>query len=795
MLLAFYDPASGQLTLTGINSDTNADTLSAVLTNLPPVASLDLYYTDSTTNLCRSATFPVTDGAFAATVPANCVFTLVGYNPASIAVSVLITNPVDGAYYTAPATIPIQASVTTTTGSVSQVEFFSGATNLGEVVTPPYSTTWSNVPPGAYVLTASATNSVGNFRVSPRVHVTVVGPIAQISITPSNAAVVPYGTQQFTAAAADALGTVINPPPAFAWSVSGGGTIDASGLFTAGGTVGGPFTIAASTSSIGGTASVSVTTNVNLAPAGVGYTWYNMVGSTDNSPQAAAPGINDGDLDTDVPCVPGGTEDNYNVYEAAGVIWPTPQTINRVVYLNGSYNSNSDGVFAAEFGLQFSPDRAIWTNAAPTWVVAPAYSYNSADSANVSFIFTGDVATVQGVRCVGRVHTSQTDGSWVAFATELQAFAAPLPPPAVSVLVTNPVDGAFYTAPASIPIQASVTTTTGNVSQIEFFSGATNLGEVVAPPYSITWSNVPPGAYALTASATNSVGNFAVSPVVHVTVIGPTAQISITPANVVVAPYGTQQFTAAAVDALGTAINPPPAFAWSVSGGGTIDTDGLFTAGGRVGGPFAIAARDNGVAGAASISVTANLNLAPAGLGYTWYDMAESTDSSPQAAAPGINDGNLDTDVPCVPGGTEDNYNVYEAAGVIWSNSQTINRIVYLNGSYNSNSDGVFAAEFGLQFSPNGAIWTNAGPTWVVTPAYSYNLVESANVSFTFTGDVATVQGVRCVGRVHTSETDGSWVAFATELPGLRRPGTAPAGADRQRRNQQHGYLLVRGVD
>ena len=119
-----------------------------VLTNLPPVASLDLYYTDSTTNLCHSATFPVTNGAFAATVPANCVFTLVGFDPASIAVSVLITNPVDGARYTAPATIPIQASATTTTGSVSQVEFFSGATNLGEAVTPPYSITWSNVPPG-----------------------------------------------------------------------------------------------------------------------------------------------------------------------------------------------------------------------------------------------------------------------------------------------------------------------------------------------------------------------------------------------------------------------------------------------------------------------------------------------------------------------------------------------------------------------------------------------------------------------------------------------------------------------
>ena len=352
----------------------------------------------------------------------------------------------------------------------------------------------------------------------------------------------------------------------------------------------------------------------------------------------------------------------------------------------------------------------------------------------------------------------------------MQAFAAPLPPPAVSVLVTNPVDGAFYTAPATIPILASAITTTGSISQVEFFSGTTNLGEAVAAPYSITWSNVPPGTYALTASATNSVGNFAVSPVVHITVIGPTAQISITPANVVVAPYGTQQFTAAAVDALGTAINPPPAFAWSVSGGGTIDLDGLFTAGGRVGGPFSITARDNGVAGAASISVAANLNLAPAGLGYAWCSLAASTDNLPQAAAPGLNDGDLSTDVPLTPGGTDDLPDAYEAAGVVWSNSQTINRVMYYNGSFTPDQDGVFAAEFGLQFSPDGTTWTNAGPTWVVAPAYAYNSPSSANVSFAFTGDIATVLGVRCVGRVHTSSVQGSWVASATELQAFAAP-------------------------
>jgi hypothetical protein len=244
--------------------------------------------------------------------------------------------------------------------------------------------------------------------------------------------VVPYGTQQFTASAADALGTVIEPPPACAWSVSGGGTIDASGLFTAGGSVGGPFTIAASNNSVTGTASISVATNLNLAPAGAGYIWYSMAASTNSWPQATAPGINDGDLNTDVPLTPDGTEDISKAYEAAGVVWSAPQTIARVIYYNGSYDTSDDGVFAAQFGLQFSPDGTTWTNAGPAWTVAPAYVYNSPASANTNFTFTGGVATVLGVRCVGLVHTANTaQNSWVAFATEVQAFAAPVPPPPV----------------------------------------------------------------------------------------------------------------------------------------------------------------------------------------------------------------------------------------------------------------------------------------------------------------------------------------------------------------------------
>src|SRR5260370_8337923 len=50
----------------------------------------------------------------------------------------------------------------------------------------------------------------------------------------------------------------MRPQAAFTWSVSGGGSIDPSGLFT-GSTVGGPFSVTGTRGSVSGTANVSVT--------------------------------------------------------------------------------------------------------------------------------------------------------------------------------------------------------------------------------------------------------------------------------------------------------------------------------------------------------------------------------------------------------------------------------------------------------------------------------------------------------------------------------------------------------
>jgi hypothetical protein len=414
-----------------------ATTLAGTLTAVPAVPKLELYYTSSSTNLYHGATIQITNNVFSASIPADCVFTLASFDPAQASVSVAITNPVNGARFSAPANVPIYASAATTAGSISTVAFFNGTNKLGESAVAPYSIIWSNVAPGDYVLTARATNSLGNAGIAPSVGVEVVGPLARIDVTPTNAIVVPFGAQEFDAVGSDALGNVLISQPAFAWSANGGGTIDANGVFTAGESIGGPFTVSASNNGLSGTASITVITNLNLAPTGTGFAWYGLSGANGASPQVAKPGIIDNDLATDVPLTPGGGWDVHGAYEAAGVVWANPQTINKVIYRNGSYTGTQDGVFAADFKLQFSPDGLVWNDAGPEWGLAPAYVYSSAASAGVSFVFSGSITTVTGVRCVGRVRTTENSpppNSWVANVTELQAFAGAIPPQPLPVL-------------------------------------------------------------------------------------------------------------------------------------------------------------------------------------------------------------------------------------------------------------------------------------------------------------------------------------------------------------------------
>ena len=81
--------------------------------------------------------------------------------------------------------------------------------------------------------------------------------------------------------------------------------------------------------------------------------------------------------------------------------------------------------------------------------------------------------------------------------------------PAATVTLTEPADGASFPQGASIPLSATASIALGTITQVEFFDGATRIGNPdTTAPYTLTpWTTATIGTHVLTAKATSSLGN------------------------------------------------------------------------------------------------------------------------------------------------------------------------------------------------------------------------------------------------------------------------------------------------
>ena len=95
-----------------------------------------------------------------------------GPSGANQAPSVTLTSPANSSTFTAPATITVSANASDEV-AVAQVQFFANNVPIGTDTTNPYSISWSNVPPGSYTVTATATDNLGLSETSAPAQVTV----------------------------------------------------------------------------------------------------------------------------------------------------------------------------------------------------------------------------------------------------------------------------------------------------------------------------------------------------------------------------------------------------------------------------------------------------------------------------------------------------------------------------------------------------------------------------------------------------------------------------------------------
>ncbi len=127
--------------------------------------------------------------------------------------AVSIISPTNGASFTAPAIVSITATASDSDGSVTNVNFFDGATFLGGTNNTPYTVT-TTLAAGAHPLTAVAVDNLGLSTTSSVVNVTVSSGNAPPSVTitnpPDNSTFGNTDTITIGASASDTDGTVTN---------------------------------------------------------------------------------------------------------------------------------------------------------------------------------------------------------------------------------------------------------------------------------------------------------------------------------------------------------------------------------------------------------------------------------------------------------------------------------------------------------------------------------------------------------------------------------------------------------
>ncbi len=114
---------------------------------------------------------------------------------------------------------------------------------------------------------------------------------------------------------------------------------------------------------------------------------------------------------------------------------------------------------------------------------------------NAGFTFTNTFGSAGTFPYFCTVHPFMT-GS-----VNIQALISP-----PSVAITNPADGAVFSAPASFTLAATASSSSGSVTNVQFFQGATALGNATASPYAVAVNNLAAGDYTFSAVASDNAG-------------------------------------------------------------------------------------------------------------------------------------------------------------------------------------------------------------------------------------------------------------------------------------------------
>jgi hypothetical protein len=574
--------------------------------------------------------------------------------------------------------------------------------------------------------------SDGKYTVNDTVSFTLDAVATQLVVAPTSPAQLSVnGTQQFTATLLDEFGMAMAGP--VAWSVDGGsaGTIAANGIFTAGSQAGqatvratsgnltgaavvvinngaptiaspaaaGNATVSGTSTSLsvlgaddGGEKALTYSWSLTSGPAGVSFSSNGTNGARNTAVSFGKAGnytfqvvVSDGSLTTT-------SSVTLNVAQTLKTVTVTPDGTS--VTLGQSVQFSANGL--DQFGNALA--------------VQPAWSWSKVSgggTVNASGLFTAGTPTGAATVRASASGVSGTASVAIGNAAPTVATAA-----AASGQTATGINLCVLGADDGGESGLSYLWTVVNAPAGGVASFSINGGNS-AKNTSVTFNEA--GSYSFLVTISDGAGTTTSS--VNVTVGQLLSSIVLTPGTVTIAPNGTQQFAATALDQFGNALATQPGFAWSLAGGaGSIDGSGLY----RATIAAAPAAGSSNVIGTGTtLSVLGADDGGENGLTYTW-----SLSSGPAAvtfSSNGVN-GSKNTAVSFSKAGTYtfavvvSDGSLTTAGSVTLQVAQTLTSITAAaaSGSINLNQSTLFTATGFDQF----------GDVLTVQPAFSWTKVS-----------------------------------------------------------------------
>ena len=449
---------------------------------------------------------------------------------------VAITSPVQNQNFTAPVNILIEATASTTSGTIAKVEFFDGSVKIGEDTTAPYSLQWNNVIASlpSHVLTAKATTSLGVVGNSEPVALNVVSPThPQLTITsPANGA-------NFTAPATVTINATATPegsstitrvvftqsyqplhedtaPPyshtitgllhgthgyeIWAWDSNGGYTVQTLEVNVQTPT---PPSVTLTAPTTGQQTTNGAVLHMIANASAPGSSITSVVFYADGTPVGE---------DTTAPF-----EDDWLISSrwAAGTHTLTARAFETN---GGSADSSTTFEIVSLPAMSVSIDSPAHNASFPFPATIPItasasapgssiaridfYANNSLVSSDTTAPFTADFTPTSIRQWELRARAVDALGR-----TQDAAITVHVTGPAIpNVTLTSPSSGSILTAPATPELTADASVNFATITRVQFYDGATLLGEDTTAPFSLTAPALSLGDHHLYAVATSSTG-------------------------------------------------------------------------------------------------------------------------------------------------------------------------------------------------------------------------------------------------------------------------------------------------